>query len=289
MNSPLPNQVSSNWRNWWYKPLIWAVFLVLLYLLREFFLIGFLTFLICFIVRGLVGFLMRRIAPNRESRSMELILTLAIFVAVCLGLYGVGRLVVPLGIREGKSLVAQLQTMGPAGLQNSLLSNTVGTWQFQRQFGTSEDQRYQAEFKKFQESGRSGEGLYQSFPKLNSRLQAEFESSFERAQVLHLESAELQGNHADDQFQQWLMKIRVPNVFEKKSDYYISRWEADFVAQGKTDELATLKKQPEFESIRQQQIDQRILTDLKSGPGSDWRIKEPMGRSSSSSTVVRFP
>ncbi len=58
------------------------------------------------------------------------------------------------------------------------------------------------------------------------------------------------------------MKIRVPNVFDQKSDYYISRWEADFVAQGKTDELATLKQQPEFETIRQQQIDQRILTDL---------------------------
>ena len=252
--------------NWWYKPLIWSVFLVLLYVLREFFLIGFLTFLICFIVRGLVGFLMRRIAPNRESRLLELILTLAIFMAVCLGFYGAGRLVVPDGIREAKSLVAQLRNMGPAGLQNSLLSNTVGTWQFQRQFGTPEDQRYQAEFKKFQESGRSGEGLYQSFPKQFSNLQAEFESSFERAQVLHLESSELQGNLAQDQFEQWLTKIRVPNVFEKKSDYYISQWEASFVAQGNTDELTTLKQQPEFESIRQQQINQRILTDLKSDP-----------------------
>jgi predicted PurR-regulated permease PerM len=156
--------------------------------------------------------------------------------------------------------------MGPAGLQNSLLSNTVGTWQFKRQFGTPTNQRYQAEFKKFQESGRSGEGLYQSFPKLFSNLQAEFESSFERAQVLHLESSELQGNLAHEQFEQWLKKIRVPNVFEQKSDYYISQWEASFVAQGNTDELATLKKQPEFESIRQRQINQRILTDLKLDP-----------------------
>ncbi len=252
--------------NWWRAPLIWAVFLALLFLLREFFLIGFLTFLICFIVRGLVGFLMRRIAPHRESRAMELILTLAIFITVCLGFLAVSRLVVPYGIREGKSLVAQLQTMGPAGLQNSLLSNTVGTWQFQRQFGTPEDPRYQAEFNKFQESGRSGEGLYQSFPKLFSSLQAEFESSFERAQVLHLESSELQGELAHDQFEQWLKKIRVPNVYEKKSDYYISQWEASFVAQGNTDDLTTLKQQPEFETIRQQQINQRILADLKLDP-----------------------
>ena len=268
MNSPSDQENKSYFEqpNWWYHPLIWAVFLVLLYLLREFFLIGFLTFLICFIVRGLVGFLMRRISPNRESRSLELILTLSIFVALCLGLYGVGRLVVPYVIAEGKSLVAQVQTMGPAGLQNSLLSNTVGAWQFQRQFGTPENQRYQAEFAKFQESGRSGEGLYQSFPKLFSSLQAEFESRFERAQVLHLESSELQGSLAHEQFEQWLRKIRVPNVYEAKSDYYDSRWEASFVAQGNTDELATLKQKPEFETIRQQQINERILTDLKLDP-----------------------
>ena len=36
--------------------------------------------------------------------------------------------------------------------------------------------------------------------------------------------------------------------------------------QGNADELATLKQQPEFESIRQKQIDQRILTDLESDP-----------------------
>ena len=58
-------------QKWWYKPLIWAGFLVLLYLLREFFLIGFLTFLLCFVVRGVVGFLTRRIAPNRKSRWLE--------------------------------------------------------------------------------------------------------------------------------------------------------------------------------------------------------------------------
>jgi predicted PurR-regulated permease PerM len=267
-SSPI-NQTNSNFfdqPNWWHKPTIWAVFLVLLYLLRAFFLIGFLTFLICFIVRGMVGFLMRRIAPNRESRSLELMLTLSIFVAICLGLYGVGRLVVPYVIAEGKSLVAQVKNMGAAGLQNSLLSNTVGAWQFRQQFGTPADQRYQAEFQKFQESGRAGEGLYQSFPKLFSSLQAEFESSYERAQVIHLESSELQGSLAQEQFEQWLEMIRVPNLYVEKSDYYNSQWEASYVAQGNTEELATLKQKPEFETIRQQQINQRILTDLKSDP-----------------------
>ena len=136
MTSPPPSQATTHrdQRNWWHKPLIWGGFLVLLYVLREFFLIGFLTYLICFVVRSLVGFLMRRFAPRRESHLLELILTVSIFVSFCLGLYGVGRYFVPQVIRQGKSLIAQLQNMGPEGLQNSVLANTVGTWQFQKRF-----------------------------------------------------------------------------------------------------------------------------------------------------------
>ena len=63
-------------QRWWHKPLIWGAFLALLYLLREFFLIGFLTFLFCFIVRSAVRFLMRRVAPDREDQRLDLILTL---------------------------------------------------------------------------------------------------------------------------------------------------------------------------------------------------------------------
>lgn len=54
-------------RNWWEKPLIWASFLCLIYVLREFFLIGFLTFLFCFIVRSLVGVLIRRLSPGAKA------------------------------------------------------------------------------------------------------------------------------------------------------------------------------------------------------------------------------
>ena len=60
MTSDTVNQTTRipDWQSrpqWWFKPLIWGSLLVLLYLLHDFFLIGFLTFLICFGVRSLVG------------------------------------------------------------------------------------------------------------------------------------------------------------------------------------------------------------------------------------------
>ncbi len=204
--------------------MIWAAFLGLLYVLHEFFLIGFLTFLVCFIVRALVGFLARRISPHGASHGLDLTLTFSVLLGICLVLYGLGRYFVPPVIREGKSLVAQLQHTSAAELQNILLANTVGAWQFHRQFGTPPDQRYQTEFKKFQESGRNGEGLYRSFPQLEARMQADFEANYEHAQVLHLQSTDSTGSalpkESDSASQpEPLISPQEWSDFRKSSDY----------------------------------------------------------------------
>ncbi len=291
MASPVPDQPVSNQSvpnqsaqqsglvaqpDWWFKPVIWIVLIALIYVLKEFFLIGFLTFLICFLVRGLVRLLKRQMAPNNESHWLDLILTLFVFVAFCATLYAAGRFFVPQVVRQGRSLLAHLQNASIESIQNTLLANTIGNWQFHRQFGSPTDDRYANEFKSFQQSGRSGEGLYKSFPQLYARLQTEFESNFEQVQLQHLQSDSRQGSLAKEQFEQWLLQIRVPRLFEDKSDYYISRWQQEFEAQGKTDELAMLKQKTDFESIRDLQIHQRILADLKADPvlyaeyGNQW-------------------
>ena len=86
-----PPAVSPDRFDRWFRPLVWAGFLALIYLLRDFFLIGFLTFLICFVVHGLVAFLARRISPRRESHLLELGLIVLVFSGVCAAFYGVGR------------------------------------------------------------------------------------------------------------------------------------------------------------------------------------------------------
>jgi predicted PurR-regulated permease PerM len=251
---------------WWYKPLIWGTFLVLLYVLREFFLIGFLTFLFCFIVRSAVGFLTRLISPAGANRRLDLILTLAVFLSICLALYGLGRYFVPQLIRQGHRLMMQMQHSNAEQVQNALLTSTVGTWRFARQFGTPDDPRYQKGLSQFQAAGRNGEGLYETFPRLHSRLQAEFEASYEEAQVLHLKSHSLQGSAAIGRLEQWFLTIKAPELFHNKSDYYVSDWEAKHASPDKAGELATLRQQPDFESRRDKQIRQRIWADTRSDP-----------------------
>ncbi len=216
-------------QKWWYKPLIWGSFLVLLYLLREFFLIGFLTFLFCFIIRSAVGALTRRISPGQENQRLDSLLTLAIFISICLTCYGLGRFFVPSVIREGKSLATQIKNLSAAEVQNALIANTVGSWEFKQRFGESTDPRYQKALSEFQAAGRNGEGLYQEFPKLHARLEAEFEANYEQAQIQHLQLSGAQGQTADARFEQWFLAIKAPQLYGEKNDYYLSRWRADFL------------------------------------------------------------
>lgn len=211
-------------QTWWQKPLIWGVFLGLLYVLRDFFLIGFLTFLVCFIVRGFVGIFGRRMFPKGLTHGVDLALTLSILMAICLLLYGLGRYFVPSVIREGKSLVMQLKNTSAPELQSNLLANTVGTWQFRNRFGTPQDERYQIAFHQFQQSGRDGEGLYRTFPQLEARLQADFEAQYEQALILQLQTSEPKpsaANEKTDPSSRWEQSISPAEWtrFRQSTDY----------------------------------------------------------------------
>ncbi len=253
-------------QTWWHKPAIWAAFLLLVYLLREFFLIGFLTFLFCFVIRSLVGVLMRRFASGRESHRLETLLTLALIFCICIAMYGLGRFFLPSMIREGKSLAMQLRNLSVEEVQNALLSKTVGAWEFNRQFGSPKNPRYQKAFNQFLADGRNGEGLYQTFPSLHSKLQAEFEANYEQSQVVYLQSLDPQGASASGGLQKWFLETKAPELFSSKSDYYIARWEAEHASPDKTDALETLKKQSDYETRRDEQIRQQIWTDIRSDP-----------------------
>ena len=209
--SSLPSEAAQSLvqQTWWHKLLIWGTFLVLLYVLREFFLIGFLTFLFCFVVRSAVGFLTKPISADGEkNRRIDLILTLSVFLGICLALYGLGRFFVPQLVRQGRSLVTRMQNSSAGRIQNTLLANTVGRWKFENQFGKRDDPRYQKGLIQFQAAGRNGEGLYQEFPKLHSSLEAEFEANYEQARVLHLQSQTPQETSAGGPLQRWFLDVK---------------------------------------------------------------------------------
>ena len=275
-------------QTWWHKPLIWATFVAMLYLLREFFLIGFLTFLFCFIVRSAVGALMRRISPGQANHRLDSLLTLTVFLGICLAFYGLGNFFVPPVIRQGKSLATQIKNLSAVEVQNALLANTVGSWKFKQQFGLPTDPRYLKALSEFQAAGRNGEGLYQEFPKLHSRLEAEFEADYEQAKVQHLQISGLQGTRTSGRLEQWFLEIKAPQLYDAKSDYYLSRWEAEHASPEKAGVLTKLRQQPDFESRRDDQIRQQIWTDIKSDPVLLAQLKAEWAQSESIQAWDKF-
>ena len=70
----------------WEKLTIWALFLLLVYSLRSFFFIVFMTFIIAYSMRGLVDWLAKLISPDEEKAWLHRLLTVGCF----LGLIGGG-------------------------------------------------------------------------------------------------------------------------------------------------------------------------------------------------------
>ena len=66
----------------WEKLTIWAIFLLLVYSLRSFFFIIFMTFIIAYSMRGLVDWLANKISPDAEKAWLHRLLTVGCFLGL---------------------------------------------------------------------------------------------------------------------------------------------------------------------------------------------------------------
>src|SRR5262245_2590997 len=74
------------------KLAIWALFLLVLYLARDFFFTAFMTFMFSYVILALVGWGMQRLAGGQERPGLRRLLTVALFVLLPVALAGVGFL-----------------------------------------------------------------------------------------------------------------------------------------------------------------------------------------------------
>lgn len=172
----------------WEKFAIWGLFLLVVYVLRDFFFVIFMTFIISFCMRSLVVFLSRRLSPGKERLWLQYVLAVICFLALLGSLYGVGKFIFPQLIRQGESLVKKFSTLekSPRATFDEFLRDSVGQWLFQERFGTPEDPRYIHAFRQAQERGIHFPE-YETFRELERSLDEEFERSLpeeSRAAVL---------------------------------------------------------------------------------------------------------
>lgn len=157
----------------WEKALIWGLFLLLVYVLRHFFFIIFMTFITAYVMRNLILFLASLISPNERNTTLEQTLTVICFLLLLAAIYGLGRYFVPQLVYQGQELVKKVGSLeeSPQGRVDSILRGTVGYWLFSQEYGEPENERYRAAFDEYNKEAGPLAREYDEFGKLYTQLQ----------------------------------------------------------------------------------------------------------------------
>src|SRR5262245_39976136 len=167
---------------WVPRLIIWGLFLLGLYLVRDFFFTGFLTFLFCYLILAVVGWAMTRLSPDRDRPWLRRLLVLAFFVVVPLILLGVGLLVGPRLLDQGQRAAGWFSNLNAENEAARLLEGQVGSSEFAREFGTPDDPRYAKGLEEFRATGAQHVTAYHDFPAIAALVEGSFVTQFMQAQ-----------------------------------------------------------------------------------------------------------
>ena len=208
----------------WQTPLVWALLLLTLYALHDVFLVAFLTFLLSYAIRAIVVTLARRL--GREGTGVERWLTLGTFAAIVALIWLLVGLVGPQLAMQSRLLLTDAERLQPEQVLNHFLGRTVGAWLFHDAYGGPDDPRYQAGLEQFVAQGRTGEGAYADFGRLESRVQGGLEIAYAAAERQRLRDQVLGGGGDSRRFDQWFLTVKAPALVAEQHDAYLARWQA---------------------------------------------------------------
>jgi predicted PurR-regulated permease PerM len=215
--SILPIKVS------WRSLTAWSVVIFLLWILRHFFFIIFLTFIVSYSMRGLVVFLRERLFPRGSSRFLELALAVACFLSLLAALYGVGAYLVPEFVSQGQALVRRLTSPGksPRQVFDELLRDSVGRWLFQQQYGQRTTPRYQTAYHAFISEERQIEEIRKAITLFEQAFASKIATG-EKGE-LSIEAVPLPEQLRE--FETWVEQVKAAEVLKQNGDSYSDEWQ----------------------------------------------------------------
>lgn len=255
-----------HWQRW----VAWTVFLFLVYELRDFFFLAFVTFLLCFLVRSVVRTLSNRLSPGRPRIWLDRVLTLATFLFVLAIMIVAGAWFGPRLVRQSRTLLASNFHLNPQVALHGLLSRSVGTLLMRQTYGGPTDQRFQQALHQYEQDQRLGQGWYTEFPALEAHLKARFEAQFEADEQRRIAREVAAGSRVGDQFDRWFLRVKAPALFAQNRDAYLGEWSAqhpdDDDSPTDPSQADATPDKAETDAQRDEQIRSRILSDVKADP-----------------------
>jgi predicted PurR-regulated permease PerM len=197
------------------KLTIWALFFLILYLARDFFFTAFMTFMFSYVVLALAGWGMKRLTRGQERPGLWRLLVLATFVLLPLALAGVGFLLAPRLVDQGRRMAGWLSKVNPEQEVAHLLEELIAPGEFRRQYGGPDDPRYRKALEEFRQSGETHVAEYTQFPRLEAWVDGAFSKHFADAESGRIRSRLLSEGTSSKAFENWFVKEKVPQLLSR--------------------------------------------------------------------------
>jgi|CXWL01.1.fsa_nt_gi predicted PurR-regulated permease PerM len=244
----------------WEKWLIWALFLGLVYILRELFLIIFLTFLLTYFLRSAVVRLLGWFSPTRLRPWLERSLAVLCWCLLIGSLYLVGAWLGPRLVQQAESMVGRITRINPVTELDDFLTRSIGAYLFERDYGTAGDQRYERALADYRKHGLQVHA-HADFPALQAAIEGPFIAAQLAAERRRIADELGTGGAVDRDFREWFLRTRAPELFAKHREARIREFEqhyADFARTMGLRPLAELAREPDYQLKRDQQILEQI-------------------------------
>jgi hypothetical protein len=195
---------------------IWAAFLALLYLARDFFFVAFMTFMFSYVTVLLVGWAMRHLSRGgRERAGLRPLLTVAVFLLAPIILLAVASLIAPRLLDQVYRLAGWASHVSPDSEVSRVLESLVGPPEFASRYGKPTDAAYQEALKQFRETGVQHVAAYHQFPDQEAWVEGGFKKQFVEAERSRIQGRLQREGTSSKEFEQWFLKEKVPQLQEQ--------------------------------------------------------------------------
>jgi len=259
---------------------IWAAFLFLVYLIRDFFFLAFMTFMFSYLALAGVAWGMRRISPNADRPALRRLLTVAVFVLIPLMLSVVGYFVMPKMIAQAQRLAGWASQMNPESEVARILETYVGPFRFRQQYGTAADDRYQKALAQFQSTGERHVADYLEFPKFEAWVEGGFNRQFTDAETGRIRSHLLAEGTSSKDFEEWFVNEKVPalriQANRDESNHQISEYLVRSAVELAPEQLlAKVRHEPaQLSALEREWIDKSVASGVAAAKQSPAYMKQ---------------
>ncbi len=214
----------------WEKLSIWALFLFLVWSLREFFLVIFLTFIFSYIMTSVVRSAIRIFAPGHDRQWLHRVLVTVSFLLLLGSLYGLVVFLKEPFKEQINRMVLRIRSLDvqPQTIWDDLARETIGQWRYNKLYNDAEGREREEE-----DLAAFREDKYQSTELERFRSLKENVTTLLRKEVVEKrgEAAfrRLQAsNSVPDALRDWIRETRASDIYLAAVEEWNERYDQDY-------------------------------------------------------------